>query len=101
MSTSYTANNNGCYENKMTCNNYLLLPNNILVPWCLYILLDLHLSEMRQLFKDARGFQHSEFIVVQAPSNRAKGDQGQRGMTREPMQKDATNTSVTHSSAVY
>lgn len=54
------------------------LPDNIFVPWCLYIMLDLHLPEMRQLFKDACCFQHSEFIVVQAPSNRRKDDQGIR-----------------------
>lgn len=44
-----------------------------------YIMLDLHLPKMRQLFKDACCFQHSEFIVVQAPSNKGNGGQGQGG----------------------
>lgn len=47
-----------------------------------YIMLDLHLPEMRQFFKDACCFQHSEFIVVQAPNNRGIGSQRQRGVPR-------------------
>lgn len=63
------------------------LPDNIFVPWCLYIMLDLHLPEMRQLFKDARRFQHSELIVVEAPSNR--GEKTMKRTKQEPAQKDA------------
>lgn len=64
------------------------------------IMLDLHLPEMRQLFKDACCFQHSEFIVVQAPSNRGMVV---RDKEEDPLAnaEDHTNTSVTHSSAVY
>lgn len=62
-------------------------------------MLDLHLPEMRQLFKDACRFQHSEFIVVEAPSNRGKGDEeNETGASAEGCYH---HTSETHSSAVY
>lgn len=58
---------------------------------------DLHLPEMRQLFKDACCFQHGEFIVVQAPSNREMTDEGQRERARSRSSEDDPDDGRRHS----